>query len=244
VPDEEPGGALGTRVLLERGELAGDFALVAEPTELRVYRAQKGNIFARLTVDGVSAHGSMPRRGVNAISRAVRLVLDLEEVLGARLAGTVHPLVGPATLNVGTIEGGTATNVVPDRCVVSVDRRVLPGESAEAALAELMDLVGDRAAIEVTHMGASFETPETHPLVVAAQAALTAVTGRVTPCGGLVGSSDARFYADGAGIPTILLGPGSMDQAHVADEYVEAAAVETCVEVFVELALGLLGGAA
>jgi len=240
VPDEEPGGHLGTEALLRAGRIAGDFAVVAEPTGLSVFRAQKGNVFADITVTGRSAHGSMPSHGLNAVSLAARLVTDLEDRLGARLAERTHPLVGPRTLNVGTIAGGTATNVVPDRCVLGVDRRVLPGESPQEALAELAAFVGDRGAVAATHLGAPFETAEDHPLVVAAQAAVASVMGVPRPCGGLVGSSDARFYADGAGIPTILLGPGSMDQAHIADESVPLDEVEASVPVFIDLARRLL----
>ncbi len=240
VPDEEPGGHLGTEALLRAGRIAGDYAVVAEPTGLSVFRAQKGNVFADVTVRGRSAHGSMPWHGVNAASLAARLLVDLEDRLGPLLAERSHPLVGPRSLNVGTITAGTATNVVPDRCVLGVDRRVLPGESPRAALEELAAFIGDRGTVEATHLGAPFETPEDHPLVVAAQAAVAAVLGGPRPCGGLVGSSDARFYADGAGIPTILLGPGAMDQAHVPDESVPLEEAEASVPVFVELARRLL----
>jgi acetylornithine deacetylase/succinyl-diaminopimelate desuccinylase family protein len=240
VPDEEPGGELGTQVLLERGLIAGDAAVVAEPSELRVFRAQKGNVFAALRVRGKAAHGSMPEHGVNAISAAARLIVDLEERLGPQLAERRHGLVGRATLNVGMIHGGIRTNVVPDECVVTVDRRVLPGERLEDAVAELEQFVGDRAEIELEHVGAAFETPEEHWLVQAAQRAVKEVRGVAPQVGGLVGSSDARFYAAGAGVPTIVLGPGAMDQAHVADESIDVDLLGRSVEVYRRLALTLL----
>ncbi|MFN8123715.1 MAG: M20 family metallopeptidase [Thermoleophilia bacterium] len=240
VPDEEPGGHWGAEVLLAAGRMRGDFAVVAEPTELRVFRAQKGNVFVNVTLTGRSAHGSMPHNGVNAVSAAARLIADLEDRLGAELATRTHPLVGARTVNVGTIAGGTATNVVPDRCVLGVDCRVIPGGTVAEALAELTAFIGDRGTIEPTHLGEPFETPEDDPLVVAAQAAVAASWGEPKPCGGLVGSSDARFYAVGAGIPTILLGPGSLDQAHVPDEWVEVAQVEASVPLYIDLAHRLL----
>ena len=229
VPDEEPGGELGAQALLRAGRIRGDYALVAEPSELRVNRAQKGNVFAALRLAGRAAHGSMPHNGDNAIVAASRLVVDLEERLAPRLAERTHPLVGAATLSVGRIRGGRATNVVADTCTVSVDRRLIPGETVDGALAELDRFVAGRARLEVENAGEPFETPEDAPLVRAARAAVEAVTGSTAACGGLVGGSDARVYANGAGIPTILVGPGSMDQAHVADEWVAVEEVYTAV---------------
>lgn len=244
VPDEEPGGQLGTGLLLERGLLRADMAIVAEPSELCVYRAQKGNLFARVRVAGRAAHGSMPESGDNAISRAARLAIDLDDRLAPLLATRTHPLVGSATLSIGTIAGGRRTNVVPDECVFTVDRRIVPGERVEEATAELEAFVADRAELDFEHVGAAFDTPEGHPLVQAAVAAVAAVRGHSPPIGGLVGSSDARYYAAGAGIPTVIVGPGSMEQAHVADEWVDVQLVGQSVDVYRRLALTLLRGEA
>lgn len=239
VPDEEPGGQLGTEILLQRGFLDADAAIVAEPSELCVFRAQKGNIFASLRVTGRSAHGSMPENGQNAISGALRLALDLEERLAPIVGERRHELVGRATLSIGTIRGGQRTNVVPDECVFTVDRRVVPGEQVEDALAELEAFVGDRAEVTYQHVGAAFDTPSDHWVVQAAAAVVNAVRGSPTPIGGLVGSSDARFYAS-AGIPTIILGPGSMAQAHAPDECVDVGLLVGSVAVYTRLALQLL----
>jgi succinyl-diaminopimelate desuccinylase len=243
VPDEEPGGQLGSHILHERGMIRGDAAVIAEPSGLCVHRAQKGNVFARLRTAGKSAHGSMPAHGENAISKALRLALDLEDRLGPRLAEREHPLVGSATISVGTIHGGVRTNVVPDECVVTIDRRIVPGEREADVLRELESFVGGRAQIEYEHVGAAFETPEEHWLVQAATRLVDEVHGRRMPIGGLVGSSDARFYAAGAAIPTIILGPGTMDEAHVSDESVEVELVEKSVDLYAKLAAELLAPA-
>ena len=144
------------------------------------------------------------------------------------------------TLNVGTIRAGQRTNVVPDECVFTVDRRVLPGESLDDAVEELRRFVGDRAELGVEHVGAAFETSADHWLARMAQAVVQEVRGRPVPVRGLVGSSDARYYATGAGLSTILLGPGSMDQAHVADEWIDIELLGQSVEVYRRLALLLL----
>jgi acetylornithine deacetylase len=185
----------------------------------------------------------MPENGDNAISRAVRLAVDLEERLAPRLRARRHPLLGAATLSVNTITGGSRTNVVPDECVLTIDRRIVPGETIEEAQAELEAFVGDRAQISYEHAGAAFDTPEGHWLVRGAVEAVRDVCGGDPPIGGLVGSSDARCYAAGAGIPTVIVGPGSMDQAHVADEWVDVRLLGLSVEVYRRLALSLLAPA-
>lgn len=240
VPDEEPGGQEGAEVLLAKGLIAGDAVIVTEPSGLRVFRAQKGNIFAAARVTGRSAHGSMPEHGDNAVSRAVRLAVDLEERLAPRLRTRRHPLLGSATLSVNTIAGGSRTNVVPDECVLTIDRRIVPGETLEDARTELEAFVGDRAEVTYEHAGAAFDTPAEHWLVRAAVQAVRAVRGDDPPIGGLVGSSDARYYAAGAGIPTIIVGPGSMDQAHVPDEWVDVRLLGLSVDLYRRLALTLL----
>ncbi len=240
VPDEEPGGVLGAKLLLDRGLIEGDAAIIAEPSELTVYAAQKGNLFATVGVRGRAAHGSMPHHGINAISAAARLICDLEDTLSPRISERHHPLVGAATLSIGKISGGRATNVVPDECSFSVDRRLVPGESHEDALEELRAFIGERGELSVENAGAAFETSPDHWLTKAAVEALFAVTSERPPLGGLVGSSDARFYADGAGIPTLIVGPGSMSQAHVADEHVRVDLVERAVDVYEQLARDLL----
>lgn len=239
VPDEEPGGQLGTELLLRRGLLQGDAAIVAEPSELAVYRAQKGCLFVSARFSGRSAHGSMPANGDNAISRAIRVGLELEQVLGPRLAHRTHDLVGSATISLGTIHGGHRTNVIPDECVLSFDRRVIPGEQLEDAISEIEAFIDGRAVISYEHVGAAFETSEDHWLVQAALAVVRQVRGRAE-IGGLVGSSDARFYAAGAGMPTIIVGPGSMSQAHAPDESIDLQLLVSSVDVYRELALRLL----
>ncbi|MCD6726725.1 MAG: ArgE/DapE family deacylase [Solirubrobacteraceae bacterium] len=241
VPDEEPGGQLGAELLLKSGRITGDAAIIAEPSGLAVFRAQKGNLFATVTFEGRSAHGSTPELGDNAVSHAARFALDVEQRLAPLLAQRRHELVGRASISVGTIRGGVRTNVVPDECVLTVDRRVLPSEDLEQATSELSRFIDGRGAVTFDHIGAAFETPAEHWLVQAAVDVVNEVRGGEVPVGGLVGSSDARFYAAGAGIPTIIIGPGTMDQAHVPDESVDIDLLISSVAVYRELALRLLG---
>lgn len=123
--DEELAGLHGTKVLWERGLLTPDAAIVGEPSDLQIGLAQRGGAWITLTAYGRAAHGSQPHRGVNAITTMARYLLRLPEVL----PDITHPLAGSPSVNAALISGGTAPNVVPDRCVVDVDRRIVPGET-------------------------------------------------------------------------------------------------------------------
>jgi succinyl-diaminopimelate desuccinylase len=240
VPDEEPGGPVGTESLLKRGMMEGDAVIVAEPSELAVFRAQKGTIFATLRFVGRAAHGSRPEQGVNAIDAAADMIVTLRERLAPELRHRMHELIGSASINVGTISGGTRTNVVPDACTVTIDRRLVPAERLEDATAELEQLIDGRAELVWDHRSPAFETAADHWLVTEAQKAVAAVRGSAPPVSGLRGASDAWLYAQGAGIPTILIGPGEVDQAHIADESASVSLLRESVDVYYELARRLL----
>ena len=113
-----------------------DFAVVAEPTCLKVVTAHKGVTGWELVTDGRAAHASRPGDGVNAVYRMARLLVAAEAYAGRLSAARAHPTLGPATLSVGRVVGGVSVNTVPDRCAASVDRRLLPGEDPSAAADE------------------------------------------------------------------------------------------------------------
>jgi acetylornithine deacetylase len=119
-------------------------AIVAEPTEMRVAVASKGVLRWRIVVRGRAAHSSKPHLGVSAINHMARIVLAIEED-HQNLATTEHPLLGPATCNVGLIRGGTQINFVPDECAIEIDRRLLPGERAEAVLSHYQKILDELA---------------------------------------------------------------------------------------------------
>ncbi|GAA1799970.1 M20/M25/M40 family metallo-hydrolase [Nostocoides veronense] len=211
--------------------LSADAAVVTEPTELEVVTAHRGFAWLTVTAYGVAAHGSRPHLGVDAIVAMGPVLTGLAE-LQTTLAETAHPLLGPGTVHASLIEGGTEVSTIPDRCVLRVERRTLPGESGATVLAEL-DAVVDRAReampdarFEVTldFQREPLETSADHPLVEAALDARGAVMGAASsPVG-------ASFWADSAllasaGIPTILLGPIG-EGAHADVEWVDLASVE------------------
>lgn len=207
--------------------LTAHAAIVAEPTELKVVVASKGVLRWRIRTRGRAAHSSKPHLGVNAIQHMTRVLLALEEH-DDTLSTRVHPLVGRATCNVGVISGGVQVNFVPDECLIELDRRLLPGESAAEALREyqaLLDEVAARNPDLVVEMEPPMLTDEALDTPVDAPPALLA--GEILREMGLDGDpvgvpfgSDASKLAR-QGVPSLVFGPGSIDRAHAAVEYVE-----------------------
>ena len=134
VADEERGGALGTRVLMESGLLQGDACLVPEPTSLAVSVAERGLLQGEIIIKGRPGHGSRPREGVSAVEHAAQIVLALH---AADFGDPEHSLLGAPTANIGTVRGGSALNIVAEEARVGFDRRLLPGMSLDEAIGGL-----------------------------------------------------------------------------------------------------------
>lgn len=219
--------------------LTGHAAIVAEPTGLRAVIASKGVLRWRIIVRGKSAHSSKPHLGVNAINHMARVILALEED-HRLLAAREHPLLGPATCNVGVIRGGVQVNFVPDECAIEIDRRLLPGEKTEAVLAHYQTLL-DALKAEHPSLDVFMEDPplltdealETSADSDAAQLASTLLKemGLDADLCGVPFGSDASKLAR-QGIPSLVVGPGSIDQAHAAVEFVELEQVERAFEFY------------
>lgn len=215
-----------------------DYAIVAEPTELQVVVAHKGVIRWRCSARGRAAHSAVPSAGENAIYRMGRALVAIEEY-ARDVVGTLgtHPLCGPATLSVGTIAGGVSVNTVPDACAIEIDRRTVPGEDHEAARQHLISHL-ERAA------GLSFTLEHDAPFLLALSLAdehnrtlgerlAAAASGLVDPCRavGVPYGTDAAAFA-AAGVPTVVFGPGSIAQAHTADEWIALDQVEKAAEIY------------
>ncbi len=220
--------------------LTGQAALVAEPTELRLVVASKGVLRWRIGVHGRAAHSSKPHLGVNAIYHMARLILELEAD-HQRMARNPHPLLGPATCNVGVIQGGVQVNFVPDACVIEIDRRLLPGEKVGDVLAHYQRLL-DRLKARHSGFDAAMESPmlTDEALDTPPDAAPARLAGEVLREMGLNGEpSGVPFGSDASklsrqGIPSLVFGPGSIDRAHAAVEYVEIDQVLRAFEFYRE----------
>lgn len=239
--DEEV-GFRGMRKLAESG-LSADAAVVAEPTRLDVVVATKGAARWKIHTRGVAAHTSRPELGVNAIYKMADVIAALHARLVPELARRRHPLLGEPKLTVSVIEGGRLVNIVPDECVIEVDRRLLPGEEETQVVAEVQELLDDlrredlqlEVSMEEPYLFLpGTEVPETGRIAQAALAGARAAGAR-GKIAGVPFTSHASVLAP-LGIPTILFGPGDADLAHGPVEYVEIEQVERAAQAYAHIA--------
>lgn len=225
------------RHLEGRPPAPGIWGIATEPTNLSVVTRHKGVAHARVAAHGHACHSSDPTQGRNAIVTAARAILVID-ALGVDLAACKDPELGPATLSIGLVSGGSATNVVPARASFVIDRRLIPGESGEGVRMELeaaLEQAGIRdVEIEACDVRkAPLVTPDDHPAVRACLSALGAA-GLEARTGAVAFGTDAGVLAE-HGIPGVVLGPGSILQAHTAREWVDMREVASMEEVFVKL---------
>jgi acetylornithine deacetylase len=225
VADEEL-ASTGTETVLDR--VRADAAIVVEPTDLRLAVAHRGFVGFELETAGVAAHGSRPDLGVDAIRKMGPVLVALEE-LDARLqGGPRHALVGPASLHASLIEGGQEFSSYPACCVLTGERRTIPGETVEQVERELRAIAGD-ASLRIGVSREPFEQPIGHPFVK--------IVGRAAETqeyGGVPFWTDAALIT-AAGIPTVLYGPFG-EGAHAAVEWVDLASLERLRDVVLRVA--------
>jgi len=221
---DEENAQEGSRALVAGGFRA-DLAIVGEPTRLEVVTAHKGSLWLEIATQGRAAHGATPHLGRNAVHAMAKIVDWLETDYAAQLARRRHPLLGTASVNVGKISGGTQPNIVPDQCVIAVDRRLLPGETPAGVRREITELLrakGWPARLSTAKLApaVALETDPTRPLV---HQFLQSLGQRKTV--GVDYFCDAAVLAAG-GIPSVVFGPGNIAQAHTADEWISLAELE------------------
>jgi acetylornithine deacetylase/succinyl-diaminopimelate desuccinylase-like protein len=229
--DEECAQA-GSRTLAASG-MKADLAIVGEPTGLKVVTAHKGDVWLELETRGLAAHSSKPHTGRNAIHAMAHVVDALETDYAMRLRRRRHPLLGHATVNVGTIHGGKQPNIVPDSCTISLDRRTLPGETETGVRREISAFLRQRkldVRIDSSQRIGICLPLETDPNLPLVQQFLRSA-GQRAPAG-VHFFCDAAVLAEG-GIPSVVFGPGDIAQGHTTDEFISLAAVERAKRMLV-----------
>lgn len=238
--------SIGTRVLLERGVRA-DAAIVAEPTQLAVMPAHLGFVWIQITIHGRAAHGSRWDLGIDAIRHAGLLLAELDRMDSIELPARQHPLLGRPSIHASTIEGGSGMSTYPERCVVRVERRTIPGETPQQIREEV-----ETACTRVRERRPTFsgdvalifsQTPSDvsvdSPIVLALGDALRA-TGEPVRIEGMTAWTDAALL-NAAGIPAICFGPGNISLAHSAEEWVTCAEIDCATNVLTQLAVNWCG---
>ncbi|MCL2542775.1 MAG: M20 family metallopeptidase [Nocardioidaceae bacterium] len=223
--------------------------VVAEPTDMVTITACRGATNLRVEVTGASAHAGKPDEGASAVLAASD-VIDAVEADARRLAAAPHPVLGAATWSIGTIAGGHGTSIVPDRCVLTVDRRTLPHEVPEEILAALLgdarertraaarpgsDRIGLAGVVEMVMPG--FETDQDSPLVHCVRDAVR-TAGRAGDVGVWTAACEGGFMAQHHGAPTVVLGPGDLkNQAHQPDECVSVSELYDAARAYALIAM-------
>jgi acetylornithine deacetylase len=225
VADEEL-ASIGTEATLER--VHADAAIVPEPTELRLAVAHRGFVGFELETHGLAAHGSRPDLGEDAIVKMGHVLVALEELDHRLQSGPRHPLAGTGSVHASLIEGGQELSSFPARCLLTGERRTIPGETAADVERELRAL-DPEAAVRVTASREPYEAPVDHPFVE--------LVARVAGAREFVGApfwTDAALIAE-AGIPTVLYGPEGAG-AHAEVEWVDLASLARVYEVITRTA--------
>lgn len=240
VADEE-WQSVGTSALLAAG-IRADAAVVTEPTRLSIMPAHKGFAWIEVTVHGRAAHGSRWDIGVDAIRHAGLLLAELDRVDAEDLPARTHSLLGRPSLHASSIEGGMGLSTYPDRCVVRIERRTIPGENGadirgeiEQACARVRERRHEfRADIEVLFAQPPSDVSTSAPIVRALSDTLrdNGLSANLT---GMSAWTDAALL-NHAGIPAICFGPGDMALAHAAEEYIEVQEIHKATEVLAALA--------
>lgn len=213
----EEEGSTGATALARAGFRA-DFTIVLEPTELRIVRAEKGVLRVWAETTGRACHGSTPEQGENAVYKLLPFLGACRDRIAPDFAARIDPDLGPASLNVGVVQGGAELNIVPDRARAGLDIRTHPGLPNEVALAALHDAAGDQVTLRVHRQGPPFALPEEHVWL-----------RRLAPHA--KGIATAPWFSDANvlnahGTPAVAFGPGSIAQAHTRDEFIEVSALE------------------
>lgn len=241
--DEEL-GMLGSAAFGSSGPVP-DYAIVGEPTGLRICPAHLGQYAFRVRTFGHAVHSSIAETGVNAIEHMVRVIALIDRCREDLATATPHPLCGTGRISPTVIRGGDMVAIVPDLCELDIDRRLVPGESAAAVRADLARRLDDLAS---TIPGFEYEigaplvdaapldTPVDSPLV---EAARRAAAERGTEAE--VGAFSAATDAPNLGVPAVVWGPGSLAQAHTLDEFVEVDQVVEATHLYLSVVEQLVG---
>jgi acetylornithine deacetylase/succinyl-diaminopimelate desuccinylase family protein len=249
VADEETGSEYGTQLLLKKGIGKGaDFAIVSEPTNLRLELGNRGLRWIDICVKGRASHAGRPNLGVNAIQYAAKLIDGIQSMKFEN-RNDAYEIPTPS-ISVTMINAGTNVNIIPNRCRLSVDRRMIPGETTETVMRELQDLVTPMLKeekdldVEIKMRPVNWDAyliSENEPIVRATRESFEAVTGRSPEILAKSAGTDASYLFHLGGTPTLLFGPGNQYMSHQVDECVSLEDLVIATQILVVVFNRLLG---
>jgi len=220
---DEEAGQLGAKACAARK--FADFVVVGEPTNLDLVYTHKGTTWLEIETVGKSVHASLPETGVNAIDLMTIALARLRDAFPNLVSSPKNPVLGNATISTGRIRGGTKINIVPDRCHAEIDIRILPGqESMAVAVADFFRDQKIPATVRAIKISAPLFTDCDNPIIKRLESLGSQLTGASWFC-------DAAIFS-AEGTPAVAIGPGSIAQAHTADEFIEVAELKRGAEFF------------
>ena len=240
VTDEEY-ESLGMRAMLESG-LRAEYAILTEPTRLSICPAHRGFVWSEIQFTGRAAHGSRWDIGIDAIRHAGLVLTGIDDLDAGALQNRTHPLLGRGSIHASTIVGGIGMSTYPDKCILRVERRTIPGESADDSLRELRSILdavrARRPDLDATVRLIAAQDPSDvqvdAPVVQTLMKALNEEKLNA-PVEGLSAWTDAALL-NAAGIPAVCFGPGDITLAHAAEEFVPVNEIETATRVLTRVA--------
>lgn len=214
--------------------------IIGEPSSGKINIAEKGAFWIEITTYGKTAHGAFPNKGVNAV---VHMNALISEILSYKFKYEENPIVGHPTMNISTISGGVKTNVVPDKCSITIDMRTVPGMDHNEIIKDLERLIlklseeikGFKADIKILNNRPAVETNKTHPFIKLAQSSFKEVFGEDAEPQGVDFYTDASIFLPAKSVPCIFFGPGDSNMAHQPNEYITLESFEQAVQYYIKL---------
>lgn len=243
--------SFGAVNLVEKG-FEADYAIVGEPTNLKICRAHKGMEWIKIIVKGKSAHGSTPDKGINPIYHACRIAQEIE-TFNQELEERVHELVGHPTINVGVMTGGDDPNIVPSVSCLEMDRRYTPDEERKIIYQEIKKILARLNTIhseyqtEIVSMddricplgNQPLDTGKNNRLITALQKSVKEFSGEEAKITAFRGWSDAALFSRKLGITSVVFGPGLSENCHAADESLEISQLVKAVKMYAATIINL-----
>ena len=243
----EESRARGTLAEVAHG-ITADAAIIGEPTGLVPMIGHKGAIGLEISVSGKSAHGSSPEKGINAISN-MAAIIKLLDSLADKVSKRHNPLIGNASLAVTTIHGGQAPNVIPDSCIITVDRRLIPSETIKTAWNEILAIIEEEKSVNPSLSASVKEGISIEPCIISQEEPIVKnvvdsiykVTGENRKVSGFTACCDMWCLVQRLNIPTLILGPGDLSMAHKANESISIDELYEAAKIYLSVALNWLG---
>lgn len=243
---EETGG-IGTQHFVRNLAPTNEkyMAVVGEPTGLDIVIAHKGISRRKIVIRGKASHASDPTAGDNAIYKVAKLAVEIEQ-LNEQLSFKTNPLLGSPCVSATVIQGGVKDNVIPDYCELSIDRRRIPGEDKnilDIEINKLLAKIDKNADYKIEDLGSDKEPVEiskNEAIVQLAQAAISQALGRQVEPTIFIAGTDMPFLVQEGHIPTIVLGPGYLAQAHTVNEFVPVEQLVDAVKVYASIIVNVL----